>query len=180
MRKLSALPLIALLLFLLALPAVGNEGECPEGYAKISTGFDGLSWTADADYETVILVGGPPNENNDDPDGRDKVFTDVEEGDVISRVAHDISHICTNGTPTTTTAPTTTEETTTTTEATTTTSETTTTQQSTTTQATVLPGVVTATTSPTLPFTGIDSGALGLLAAALSGVGVLTVRASRG
>jgi len=75
--------------------AVANEGECPAGYEK--DGFSGsLSWIADGDYVSVILVGGPPDSTgtNEDPDGRNKVFSNVSEGDEIARVAHDISHIC--------------------------------------------------------------------------------------
>jgi len=88
-----------------------NQGECPDGYTSIGSGFSGLSWTANGDYAVVILVGGPPGDENQDPDGRDKVFTDVSAGDVLSREAHDISHICVLAPPPTTpptTAPTTT------------------------------------------------------------------------
>src|SRR5690554_7327441 len=104
-------------------------GHCPPGFeVKYEGGhpsIDGLSFTADQDYDVVILVGGPPNPGkNKDPEGRNKFFNDVAKGDVISREAHDISHVC--GKVITTTS-TTTEATTTTTEATTTTTEATTT-----------------------------------------------------
>lgn len=70
-------------------------GQCPAEYTKIVDSYsDGLSWTADYDYDSVILVGGPDNENNDDPDGRNKYFSNVKTGDTISRIDHDISHIC--------------------------------------------------------------------------------------
>ena len=69
-------------------------GQCPEGYDKIDYS-DGEDWTADDDYDEVILVGGPPEgEDNKDEDGRNKTFSDVSEGDTISREEHDISHIC--------------------------------------------------------------------------------------
>ena len=75
---------------------IGLEGQCPSGYDKPASGWDNtsLSWTADKAYKAVILVGGPPNSNNDDPDGRFKYFYDVEQGETITRVAHAISHLC--------------------------------------------------------------------------------------
>jgi len=76
-------------------------GQCPVGYEKIIDGYrGGLSWTADSDYAGVVLAGGPPNSNNQDPDGRFKYFTSVLVGQTIAREAHDISFICTSQTPT--------------------------------------------------------------------------------
>ncbi len=71
-------------------------GQCDPGYTKIVDNYTGgLSWTADADYSAVVLVGGPKDpERNKDPQGRNATFADVEAGDTISRTAHDISHIC--------------------------------------------------------------------------------------
>ena len=89
-------------------------GHCPPGFeVKYEGGhpsIDGLSFTADQDYDVVILVGGPPNPGkNKDPEGRNKFFYDVAKGDVISREAHDISHVCGKViTTTSTTAPSTT------------------------------------------------------------------------
>ena len=78
---------------LTALPANANQGQCPDDYENIE--YSGsLSWESDGDYASVILVGGPPGDQNQDPDGRDKSFSNVEEGQVIAREAHDISHIC--------------------------------------------------------------------------------------
>jgi hypothetical protein len=72
-----------------------NPGQCPAGYNKIVDGYDdGLSWTSDGNYTGVVLAGGPPGENNQDPDGRSKYFYDVKAGDTIAREAHDISYIC--------------------------------------------------------------------------------------
>lgn len=112
-RRMGVFATLVLVLGLIPLVALAdNQGQCPEGYTNISSGFSGLSWTADDDYDVVILVGGPPGDENQDPDGRNKTFFDVEAGDVISREAHNISHICVLGSTTTTTE----EETTTTTE----------------------------------------------------------------
>ena len=89
-------------------------GHCPPGFEVKYEGdhpsIDGLSFTADQDYDVVILVGGPPNPGkNKDPEGRNKFFYDVAKGDVISREAHDISHVCGKViTTTSTTAPSTT------------------------------------------------------------------------
>lgn len=75
-------------------------GLCPDGHVKVEDGFDGLQWAADGDYTTAILVGGPPDADlNQDPDGRDKAFSDVEEGDRLVREAHDISHVCVEPAP---------------------------------------------------------------------------------
>ncbi len=76
-----------------------NPGECPEGYENIDNDIGGdetLEWKADADYDSVILVGGPTDStgNNQDPDGRNKFFDDVKEGNLLEREAHNISHIC--------------------------------------------------------------------------------------
>jgi hypothetical protein len=75
-----------------------NNGECWAGYEKISPPddriIDPMTFKADRYYESVVLVGGPPNENNQDPDGRDKEFKDVIPGQEISREFHEISHIC--------------------------------------------------------------------------------------
>jgi len=72
-----------------------NPGQCPAGYDKIVDGYNGgLSWTATGDYTGVVLAGGPPGENNQDPDGRSKYFYGVAAGDSIAREAHDISYIC--------------------------------------------------------------------------------------
>jgi LPXTG-motif cell wall-anchored protein len=72
----------------------GNSQQCPSGYSKID--YSGsLAWVSTGNFDSVVLVGGPDNENNQDPDGRFKYFTDVKQGDTISRIAHEISHICT-------------------------------------------------------------------------------------
>lgn len=72
-----------------------SPGQCPAGYQKIVDDYEGgLSWTADGAYSSVILVGGPTNENNKDPDGRNKYFYNVRMGETLAREAHDISHIC--------------------------------------------------------------------------------------
>jgi hypothetical protein len=72
-----------------------NPGQCPAGYDKIVDGYSGgLAWTSDGNYTGVVLAGGPPGENNQDPDGRSKYFYDVKAGDTIAREAHDISYIC--------------------------------------------------------------------------------------
>ena len=77
------------------LPDAALNGQCPEGYTKLMETYSGgISWTADRDYLSVILVGGPDNANNKDADGRNKYFSDVQAGDVIARDAHEISHIC--------------------------------------------------------------------------------------
>ena len=76
-------------------------GQCPMGYEKIVDGYQGgLAWTAEADYAGVVLVGGPPGENNQDPDGRYKYFSPVEAGETIAREVHDISYICATDDPT--------------------------------------------------------------------------------
>ena len=114
-------------------PCQDNPGHCPAGFDKYElpdARVKGKTFTADVDYDVVILVGGPPNDNNQDPDGRNKYFYDVEAGKSVSREAHDISHVCYRlATTTTTTQPTTTtsQPTTTTTQPTTTTTEATTT-----------------------------------------------------
>ena len=72
-----------------------NPGQCPAGYDKIVDGYKGgLSWTSDANYTGLVLAGGPPGENNKDPDGRNKYFYNVTTGETIAREAHDISYIC--------------------------------------------------------------------------------------
>ncbi|MGM0482476.1 MAG: hypothetical protein ACQEP6_01265, partial [Patescibacteria group bacterium] len=73
-----------------------GDRECPDGYQKIVDNMEGsLSWTADDYYDSVILVGGPKDDDeNEDPDGRNKEFSDVESGDVLERDNHDISHVC--------------------------------------------------------------------------------------
>ena len=76
-------------------PSEESNGQCPAGYTKLMETYGGgMSWTADRDYLSVILVGGPDNANNKDADGRNKYFSDVQAGDVIARDAHAISHIC--------------------------------------------------------------------------------------
>jgi hypothetical protein len=141
------LTLALVLLIVARAEATGNQGECPQGFTSVGTGFSGLSWTADGDYVQVILVGGPPDNtgNNQDPDGRNKSFFDVEEGDVLSRVAHDISHLCLGEMVTTTT---TTEATTSTTAPTTTTSTTPTTTTPETTSSSTTPTTSVTTTLP--------------------------------
>jgi LPXTG-motif cell wall-anchored protein len=99
-RATGSLILATVLLVSSMVPALAqvqtNPGLCPAGYDKID--YSGsLTWQSDGDYATVILVGGPPpgaEENNDDPDGRDKHFSDVDAGDILAREAHNISHIC--------------------------------------------------------------------------------------
>lgn len=78
------------------LSAPANPGQCPDGYTKLmETYTGGITWTADANYSSVILVGGPDDLSlNKDPDGRDKYFYNVKMGDTITRTEHDISHIC--------------------------------------------------------------------------------------
>lgn len=78
---------------------LGNNGQCPTDTYNIGYPGGTLGWTATADFSLVILVGGPPNENNQDPDGRNKEFTDVEEGDFVERDFHNISHICVTDAP---------------------------------------------------------------------------------
>ena len=76
-------------------PVFGSiPGHCPDGYEKIE--YEGsLSWTADQDYESVILVGAAPDdESNQDPDGRFKYVGAVEEGETVSRDKHEISFVC--------------------------------------------------------------------------------------
>jgi hypothetical protein len=94
---------LVLALTLLAAPAGAtqqeNNGNCPIEAPDKNNYSGTLDWESDGDYSLVILVGGPPNQNNQDPDGRDKKFIDVKEGDIISRVAHNISHICTKDAP---------------------------------------------------------------------------------
>ena len=68
-------------------------GHCPDGYEKIE--YEGSSWTADQNYDSVILVGGAPNaDNNNDPVGRFKNVGPVKEGETVSRDEHDISFVC--------------------------------------------------------------------------------------
>jgi hypothetical protein len=99
-QKFFALSVTMSMLLALSLPAFAlaqgqsgkpdnNPGHCPEGYTKIVDNYKGgKSWTADADYESVILVGGPPG------DGRNHDVGAVKKGETVSRDKHDISHIC--------------------------------------------------------------------------------------
>jgi LPXTG-motif cell wall-anchored protein len=99
-RTVGSLAVALVLLVSSMVPALAqvqtNPGQCPAGYDGIA--YDSsLTWESDGDYAAVILVGGPPagsNQNNQDPDGRDKYFYDVEAGDILAREAHEISHIC--------------------------------------------------------------------------------------
>lgn len=76
-------------------PPPVNSGQCPAEYTKLMETYSGgISWVADANYASVILVGGPDNANNNDPDGRNKTFANVSSGTEIKREVHDISHIC--------------------------------------------------------------------------------------
>lgn len=63
------------------------EGQCPVGTTKIESGWEGMAWQSTGDYGEVWLVAGPE-------DVRWFKFTDVTEGEWISRTVHDISHIC--------------------------------------------------------------------------------------
>jgi hypothetical protein len=70
-------------------------GQCPYGFKKIEDDYKGgPSWTSNGAYSVVVLVGGPDNKNNKDPDGRNKYFHNVLAGETLTREAHDISHVC--------------------------------------------------------------------------------------
>lgn len=97
--SLGALTALMLVFGLIAMasPAAAGEdqgaepppGQCAPGYTKIVDNYTGgPSWTADADYESVILEGGIPG------DRRDVEFTDVKSGETLTHPDFDISLIC--------------------------------------------------------------------------------------
>ena len=109
-----------------------QPGYWGDDCVKIETGFDGESWTADADYRLVVLKAATDNFE----------FYDVKLGDVLTTGnGRDISHIilCGEVPPSTTT---------------TTTSVTTTTGATTTTTVTTLPPSTTTSAAPTTTVPG--------------------------
>jgi hypothetical protein len=74
--------------------------SCPSGYDTIVTEYTGgLSWTSTGYYDSVILIGGPTDDSNQDGAYWFTVNTPTVPYEVLSRTHHPIEVVCGKPTP---------------------------------------------------------------------------------